>query len=92
MNAVNETGTDARARLNLAAVYRLLALHGWGDVIFNHAAMRLPSNPRRFLIKRHALLYTEVTASNLVDVSMDEDLDERSGVNRPGFTLHSGIP
>jgi len=82
---------DRQARVDLAAVYRLLAHHGWGDVIFNHAAMRCPSNPRRFLIKRHELLYTEVTASNLVEVSMDGDLDERSGVNRPGFTLHSGV-
>ena len=82
---------DRQARVDLAAVYRLLAHHGWGDVIFNHAAMRCPSNPRRFLIKRHELLYTEVTASNLVEVSMDDDLDERSGVNRPGFTLHSGV-
>jgi ribulose-5-phosphate 4-epimerase/fuculose-1-phosphate aldolase len=85
------TYTDQQARTDLAAVYRLLDLHGWGDVIFNHAAMRLPSDPRRFLIKRHELLYAEVTASNLVAVSMDADLDERSGVNRPGFTLHSGI-
>ena len=83
--------TDLQARVDLAAVYRLLASHGWGDVIFNHAAMRVPSNPRHFLIKRHELLYTEVTASNLVEVSMDDDLDERSGVNRPGFTLHSGV-
>ncbi|WP_428487495.1 class II aldolase/adducin family protein [Rhodopila sp.] len=83
--------TDTQARLDLAAVYRLLALHGWGDVIFNHAAMRCPSNPRHFLIKRHELQYAEVTASNLVEVSMDDDLDERSGVNRPGFTLHSGV-
>ena len=60
-------------------------------MIFNHAAMRVPSNPRHFLIKRHELLYTEVTASNLVEVSMDDDLDERAGINRPGFTLHSGI-
>jgi ribulose-5-phosphate 4-epimerase/fuculose-1-phosphate aldolase len=82
---------DRQARVDLAAVYRLLASHGWGDVIFNHAAMRVPSNARHFLIKRHELLYTEVTASNLVEVSMDDDLDERSGVNRPGFTLHSGI-
>jgi ribulose-5-phosphate 4-epimerase/fuculose-1-phosphate aldolase len=82
---------DARARLDLAAVYRLLAHYGWGDVIFNHAAMRVPSNPRHFLIKRHELLYTEVTASNLVEVNMDDDLDERSGVNRAGFTLHSGV-
>jgi ribulose-5-phosphate 4-epimerase/fuculose-1-phosphate aldolase len=82
---------DRLARVDLAAVYRLLASHGWGDVIFNHAAMRVPSNPRHFFIKRHELLYTEVTASNLVEVSMDDDLDERSGVNRPGFTLHSGV-
>ena len=87
----NNADLDQQARLDLAAVYRLLAHHGWGDVIFNHAAMRVPSNPRRFLIKRHDLLYTEVTASNLVEVSMDDDLDERSGVNRPGFTLHSGV-
>jgi ribulose-5-phosphate 4-epimerase/fuculose-1-phosphate aldolase len=30
-------------------------------------------------------------ASNLVKVDMDEDLDERAGVNRPGFTLHGGV-
>ena len=83
--------TDWQTRANLAAVYRLLAHHGWGDVIFNHAAMRCPSNPRHFLIKRHELLYTEVTASNFVEVSMDDDLDEPAGVNRPGFTLHSGV-
>jgi len=85
------TEADHQARVDLAAVYRLLAHHGWGDVIFNHAAMRCPSDPRRFLIKRHELLYTEVTASNLVEVSMDDDLDERSGVNRPGFNLHSCV-
>ncbi len=82
---------DWQARVDLAAVYRLLSHHGWGDVIFNHAAMRCPSNPRHFFIKRHELLYTEVTASNLVEVSMEDDLDERSRVNRPGFTLHSGV-
>jgi ribulose-5-phosphate 4-epimerase/fuculose-1-phosphate aldolase len=89
--AASTAEADWQARIDLAAVYRLLALHGWGDVIFNHAAMRCPSNARRFLIKRHELLYTEVTASNLMEVRMDDDLDERSGVNRPGFTLHSGV-
>ena len=79
------------ARQDLAAVYRLCKLYGWGDVIFNHCAMRVPSEPRNFLMKRHDLLWDEVTASNLVKVSMDEDLDERSGVNRPGYTLHGGV-
>ncbi len=36
------TDADWQARVDLAAVYRLLAHHGWGDVIFNHAAMRMP--------------------------------------------------
>jgi ribulose-5-phosphate 4-epimerase/fuculose-1-phosphate aldolase len=79
------------ARVDLAAVYRLLAHYGWDDVIYNHSSMRVPGEPRMFLMKKHELLYTEVTASNLVKVDMDQDLDEKSGVNRPGFTLHGGV-
>ena len=82
---------ERQARVDLAAVYRLCAHYGWDDVIYNHCAMRVPGEDRKFLIKRHELLYTEVTASNLVKVSMDDDLDESAGVNRPGFTLHGGV-
>lgn len=84
-------GAEWDARVDLAAVYRLLALHGWDDVIYNHSSMRVPGEPRNFLMKKHDLLYAEVTASNLVKVSMDEDLDESAGVNRPGYTLHGGV-
>ena len=80
-----------QARVELAATYRLVAHYGWGDVIYNHSSMRVPGEERKFLIKRHELLYTEVTPSNLVKVSMDDDLDESAGVNRPGFTLHGGV-
>ena len=80
-----------QARVDLAAVYRLIAHYGWDDVIYNHSSMRVPGEPRMFLMKKHDLLYTEVTASNLVKVNMDQDLDEKSGVNRPGFTLHGGV-
>jgi ribulose-5-phosphate 4-epimerase/fuculose-1-phosphate aldolase len=62
-----------------------------GAEIYNHCSMRVPGEDRKLLMKRHELLWTEVTASNLVKVSMDEDLDERAGVNRPGFTLHGGV-
>jgi ribulose-5-phosphate 4-epimerase/fuculose-1-phosphate aldolase len=87
------TVSDAEwhARVDLAAVYRLIAHYGWDDAIYNHSSMRVPGEPRNFLMKRHELLYTEVTASNLVKVSMDEDLDELSGVNRSGFSLHGGV-
>ena len=52
-----------QARVDLAAVYRLCAHYGWDDVIYNHVSMRVPGEPRMFLIKQHELLYTEVTAS-----------------------------
>src|SRR5687768_4651477 len=93
--ANNATGTMTReeweARVDLAAVYRLVAHHGWDDVIYNHCSMRVPGEPTKFLMKQHELLWTEVTASNLRKVDMNDDLDEKAGVNRPGFTLHGGV-
>ena len=85
------SSAEWEARVDLAAAYRLIAHYGWGDVIYNHSSMRVPGEERNFLIKRHELLYEEVTPSNLVKVSMDDDLDESAGVNRPGFTLHGGV-
>jgi ribulose-5-phosphate 4-epimerase/fuculose-1-phosphate aldolase len=85
------SAAEWQARIDLAATYRLIAHSGWGDVIYNHSSMRVPGEERKFLIKRHELLYTEVTPSNLVKVNMDDDLDESAGVNRPGFTLHGGV-
>jgi ribulose-5-phosphate 4-epimerase/fuculose-1-phosphate aldolase len=80
-----------QARVDLAAVYHLLARFGWDDVIYNHSSMRVPGEPQKFLMKKHDLLYNEVTASNLVKVDMSQDLDESAGVNRPGFVLHGAI-
>ena len=42
-------------RINLAACYRLLALYGWDDVIYNHASVRVPGEPGMFLMKAHTL-------------------------------------
>lgn len=80
-----------QARTDLAAVYRLCHHWGWGDLIYNHCSMRVPVEPTMLLMKQHELMWEEVTASNLRKVDMTADLDERAGVNRPGFTLHGGI-
>jgi ribulose-5-phosphate 4-epimerase/fuculose-1-phosphate aldolase len=80
-----------QARIDLAAVYRLCHHRGWGDLIYNHCSMRVPGEPTMFLMKQHEVMWDEVTASNLRKVDMTADLDERAGVNRPGFTLHGGI-
>ena len=39
------------ARVDLAAVYRLVAHHSWDDVIYNHFSMRVPGEDGRFLIE-----------------------------------------
>ncbi len=89
---VDRESTEWAARQDLAAAYRMIdRFFPTTDGIYNHLSLRVPGAPRHFLIKRHALLYREVTASNLVRVDMDADLDERAGVNRPGFVLHSGV-
>jgi ribulose-5-phosphate 4-epimerase/fuculose-1-phosphate aldolase len=85
------TKAEWEARVDLAAVYRLCHEYGWGELIYNHCSMRVPGEPHMILMKRHADMWNEVTASNLVKVDIREDLDERAGVNRPGFTLHGGL-
>jgi ribulose-5-phosphate 4-epimerase/fuculose-1-phosphate aldolase len=79
-------------RLELAALHRLIDFHyGTGEGIYNHASMRVPEQPDHFLLKPHALLFREVTASSLIKVALGADLDESAHVNRPGFTLHGAI-
>jgi ribulose-5-phosphate 4-epimerase/fuculose-1-phosphate aldolase len=90
-NTAKMSAEEWQARVDLAAVYRLCAHYGWDDLIYNHCSMRVPGEPDMFLMKQHELLWTEVTASNLRKVNMNHDLDEKAGVNRPGFTLHGGV-
>ena len=69
--ATTMSPAEWESRVDLAAVYRLVAHYGWDDVIYNHCSMRVPGEDRKLLMKRHELLWTEVTASNLVKVDMD---------------------
>lgn len=82
-----------RARVNLAALYRLVAHYRWTDTIYTHISMRVPGEDL-FLINPFGYLYEEVTASSLVKVSVDGDivLDPTGfGVNRAGFVIHGAI-
>ncbi|MDX1737563.1 MAG: class II aldolase/adducin family protein, partial [Alphaproteobacteria bacterium] len=81
-----------QARVDLAALYRLAALYGYDDLIWNHITMRVPGTDHQFLLNKFGLLYNEVTASNLIKV--DETgrvLSGPSDVNTAGFVIHSAI-
>lgn len=80
------------ARVDLAALYRLAALFEYDDLIWNHITMRVPGTDHQFLLNRFGLLYSEVTASNLIKV--DEHGNVLYGpkdVNTAGFVIHSAI-
>lgn len=84
-------------RNELAACYRIFALLGWTELIYNHITLRLPESitggEMQFLINPFGLHYSEVSASNLVRIDLEGRIvgDSRWPVNPAGFTLHSAI-
>ncbi|MBX9616040.1 MAG: class II aldolase/adducin family protein [Caulobacteraceae bacterium] len=82
-----------QTRVELAALYRLVALHGWDDMIFTHISARVPGPEHHFLINPYGYYFEEITASSLVKVDLDGNIVEetRSFINPAGFTIHSAI-
>ncbi len=85
--------TEAGVRRDLAAVYRLVAQHGWDDLIFTHISARVPGPEHHFLINPFGLRFDEVTASNLVKIDVEGNPVGPSAhpVNPAGFVIHSAL-
>jgi ribulose-5-phosphate 4-epimerase/fuculose-1-phosphate aldolase len=80
------------ARLELAACYRVFAMMGWDEMIFNHITVKLDDQPGAFLINPYGMHFSEVTASSLVKIDIDGnklDADNPWHVNKAGFVQHS---
>jgi ribulose-5-phosphate 4-epimerase/fuculose-1-phosphate aldolase len=82
-----------QARVDCAALYRLVALHGWDDMIFTHISMRVPGPDHHFLINPYGMFFEEMTASSLVKVDLDGNIVSPTQyyINPAGFTIHSAI-
>lgn len=82
-----------QTRVDLAACYRIIAMHGWDDLVFTHISARVPGPDEHFLINAYGLLFEEMTASSLVKVDLagDKVLESPHMVNPAGFTIHSAI-
>jgi ribulose-5-phosphate 4-epimerase/fuculose-1-phosphate aldolase len=80
-------------RVDLAAAYRLVAMHGWDDLIFTHLSARVPGPEHHFLINPYNLMFEEITASSLVkiDVNGHPVMETPYLTNPAGFTIHSAI-
>ncbi len=82
-----------RTRVDLAACYRLIAMHGWDDLVFTHISARVPGTQDHFLINPYGLMFEEITASSLVKVDLQGNkvMDSPYPVNPAGFTIHSAV-
>lgn len=82
-----------RARVDCAALYRLVALNGWDDLVFTHISLRIPGPEHHFLINPYGMMFDEITASSLVKVDLDGNVVEPTPyfINPAGFTIHSAI-
>jgi ribulose-5-phosphate 4-epimerase/fuculose-1-phosphate aldolase len=84
---------EAEARIQLAAVYRLVAHFGLDDMVYTHISARVPGPDHHFLINPYGLFFNEITASSLVKIDYDGNIVEPTPyeVNRTGFVIHSAI-
>jgi ribulose-5-phosphate 4-epimerase/fuculose-1-phosphate aldolase len=91
--AAHPGDAEWKARVDLAAAYRIVALYGWDDLVFTHISMRIPGPEHHFLINPYGLLFEEITASSLVKIDLDGNILEPTPyfINPAGFTIHSAI-
>ena len=81
-------------RVDLAACYRLVALYGMTDLVYNHITARLPRSDH-VLINPYGMLYDEITASSLIKIDLDGNVvlqpDHDYSVNAAGYVIHSAV-
>jgi ribulose-5-phosphate 4-epimerase/fuculose-1-phosphate aldolase len=85
------TAEEREVRQQLAACYRIFAMMGWDEMIFNHITVKVPGEEGAFLINPYGLHFSEVKASNLVKIDIDGNTLDGSNwpVNKAGFVQHS---
>ena len=82
-----------KARVDLAALYRLVALYGWDDMVYTHISARIPGPEHHFLINPYGHFFDEMTASSLIKIDLDGKVQQETPyfINPAGFTIHSAI-
>ena len=82
-------------RVDLAACYRLVALYGMTDLVYNHITARVPGTEDHVLINPYGMLYDEITASSLIKIDLDGKTvlqpDHDYSVNAAGYVIHSAV-
>ena len=89
------SAAEWQMRIDIAACYRLVALFGMNDLVYNHISGRVPGEAGHFLINAYGMTYDEITASSLVKIDFEGNVVQDSGtgygINHAGFVIHSAV-
>jgi ribulose-5-phosphate 4-epimerase/fuculose-1-phosphate aldolase len=86
------TDTERAARVDLAAAFRLAVRMDMHEGVCNHFSLMLPGSRDRFLLNRYGLHWSEVSASNLLELDADGRILSGEGeFEKTAFYIHSRI-
>src|SRR6202165_2376185 len=92
------TPEEWKARVDLAACYRLVAHYEMTDRMANHIAAAVPGEEGAFLINAYGMMYEEITASSLIKIDIDGNILAKPdfgaldyGINKAGYVIHGAI-
>src|SRR6266404_5072863 len=77
---VGRSDAERRARIDLAACHRLAARFGFSEGIDNHMTMLVPGHSERFYLAPFGLLWSEVKASDLLELDFTGTVVAGSGL------------
>ncbi|MGI9335990.1 MAG: class II aldolase/adducin family protein [Gammaproteobacteria bacterium] len=82
-----------RARVDLAACYRLAAHHGMSDLTATHISARVPGESGVLLLNGRGLFFDEITASSLIKARFDGTVITESpyALNPAGLNIHAAV-
>lgn len=81
-----------QARVDMAAAHHLAVMDDFHEAIDNHFTLNVPGRPGRFYLNAFGLHWSEVTASNLIEVSFDGQVVSGQGIpDRSAICIHAPI-
>ena len=92
------TPAEWKARVDLAACYRLVDLYGMSDMMANHISAAVPGEEGAFLINPYGMMYEEITASCLIKIDVEGNILAKPdfgeldyGINKAGYVIHGAV-
>jgi ribulose-5-phosphate 4-epimerase/fuculose-1-phosphate aldolase len=87
------TDEEREVRVNLAALYRLIAHYDMDDKTSTHISARVPGTDDEFLLNPQGRLFHQMRASDLIKINLDGEIlsDTTNTVIRAGYVIHSAV-